>query len=591
MLEPRKLYERPIPALPEVPGRFEKALTCVGQLSLEQWNEFLRDGKPIQIPSHAKVAVEIQAQVLTTGFLRLECEGPAGTNVKITCAESYERPIKASPGGGIGASRWKGDRADFEHGKLYGPDDYFITSEGHNVYEPFWFRTFRIIRIEISGNEEPLTITHFTPRETHYPLQLGTSIRLSPELERFWNISLNTLRNCMHETYEDCPFYEQNQFAMDARIQILFTYQLSRDDRLARKCMQEFYASRRDDGLVETHFPVPFRAINIPQFSLYWILMIYDHMEYFGDEALVKRYLGTVDGILDHFHTRLTQSGLVGRFDEESWPFIDWVKEWHGSGGLQSMGMPQAYREGDGATTYNSLVYAMVLNHAAQLCDFVHRKDTADEYRARATAVNQAVNKLCFDGELYLDGPTSKAKCQHSQIFAVLSGAITGEPARELVRRTLDDTSLPRCSYSMSFYVLRATAKVNLYEEYFDRLMEPWRKMVKNNLTTWAEDDLMFRSDCHGWSSSPIYEIVRELFGLTPGKAGSASLRVEPRIGLQESAEGTFVTALGNVSISWRKGRGLAIQSTSDVTVDVVLGGSTTTRRIQANEKPSIFLD
>lgn len=30
--------------------------------------------------------------------------------------------------------------------------------------------------------------------------------------------------------------------------------------------------------------------------------------------------------------------GLVGKFDEESWPFVDWVKEWHGSTGLQSMG-------------------------------------------------------------------------------------------------------------------------------------------------------------------------------------------------------------------------------------------------------------
>lgn len=160
------------------------------------------------------------------------CQASAGVTVKITCAESYERPIQV--GGSIGALRWKGNRADFEHGKLYGPDDMFITNDGTNVYEPFWFRTFRFIRLEISSNDEPLTVTCFDYRETHYPLDIGAKINTSPELETFWKISLNTLRNCMHETYEDCPFYEQNQFAMDSRIQILFTYQLSRDDRLAR---------------------------------------------------------------------------------------------------------------------------------------------------------------------------------------------------------------------------------------------------------------------------------------------------------------------------------------------------------------------
>ena len=68
-----------------------------------------------------------------------------------------------------------------------------------------------------------------------------------------WKISLSTLRNCMHETYENCSCYEQNQFAMDAGIEIFSTYQLSRDDRLARKYIREFYASRHDDGLLETH--------------------------------------------------------------------------------------------------------------------------------------------------------------------------------------------------------------------------------------------------------------------------------------------------------------------------------------------------
>ena len=51
-------------------------------------------------------------------------------------------------------------------------------------------------------------------------------------------------------------------------------------------------------------------------------------------------------------------------------------------------------------------------------------------------------------------------------------------------RRTVDSRDLPKCSYAMSFYVLRAAAKTNIFEAYFEKLMQPWRKMMANNLTT-----------------------------------------------------------------------------------------------------------
>ena len=135
-----------------------------------------------------------------------------------------------------------------------GKDDYYICgqetpSDVVVTYEPFWFRTFRYVELEIETHpSSPLELLQVTFRETHYPLEKTTQITKFPsdEESKLWDISINTLRNCMHETYEDCPFYEQNQFGMDSRLQILFTYQLSNDDRLARKCMQEFHSHWMD---------------------------------------------------------------------------------------------------------------------------------------------------------------------------------------------------------------------------------------------------------------------------------------------------------------------------------------------------------
>ena len=571
VLEPWKLTERSIPALPEVELSFENIVMCSGSLPVISWKDMIHGKSNLHIPANETVVVEVQVSELTTGFLTLRCLAGPGATVKVLCAECYEQPM-ARPGPGV--QRRKGDRTDNLRGKLYGPEDFYTTRNGVNIFEPFWFRTFRYIQLTICTQDEGMTIQSFSYRESRYPLDIQSSFTASHELEKMWKISLNTLQTCMHETYEDCPYYEQNQFAMDSRIQILFTYQISRDDRLARKTMDEFYASRRADGLLEAHFPSPGRCVSIPQFSLFWVLMVHDHMRYFNDKKLIKQYIGTIDGILDHFDALINAEGLVGRFDEESWPFVDWVKEWHDpKKGLHGMGIPQAYW--DGAATYNSLVYAFTLNHAADLCDSLRRHDTAKEYRDRRAALNAAVNQRCFDGNFYTDGPGAKGRSQHTQVFAILSGAIKGAAASELMRKTLQDSSLPQCSYAMSFYLLRAAEKAGVYQEVFHVLMDPWRKMMANNLTTWAEDDVSHRSDCHGWSASPLYETTVQLFGLSPAEPGYRALRLEPSLLLlPRGAEGTFVTAGGHIKISWTTDESFIAEATYGCSIEFVYQSS-----------------
>jgi len=244
----------------------------------------------------------------------------------------------------------------------------------------------------------------------------------------------------------------------------------------------------------------------------------------------------------------------------------------------------------------------MVLMHAAELCEYIGRSSTADEYRARAAALTSAVNLRCFDKKLglYFDGPGAIAeRSQHVQVFAVLVGAIDGEDAKELMRKTVKhwkELRLAKASFAMSFYMFRAVAKAGIYEEVWEMLIEPWKKMIGENLTTWAESASMVRSDCHGWSATPMYEIVREIIGIkaAAGKQGYGfeKLSIEPRLSLLAEAEGTFVIGNGEeVNIFWNECKHLSIKCTADKEVEVVQKGITRTYNMKAGETISLESD
>ena len=585
ILDSRKLCPRPIPALPETQSTFDRVACCSGSggPTESEWQALIVLSKPICIGSQATVTVDLESSELTTGFLELclDQNGEDAATITILASECYEGDMDQGS-----RSRTKGDRADSQNGKLYGPADTYVCRGGENHYEPFWWRAFRYVRLTIQTASSPLTIRSIRYRSTHYPLEVEAALSSSssPALDKLWHVSLNTLRNCMHETYEDCPYYEQNQFAMDSRLQMLFTYAVARDDRLARKTLHEFHASRRDDGLVEAQFPAPCRMTAIPAFSLYWVLMVHDHMQHFGDAGLVRQYLGTVDGILDHFARLVGPLGLVGRFagpEDETWAFVDWVPEWRTpEHGFKGVAVPPAYFS-RGAATVHSLLYAMALRSAADLAESCGRKCVADEYRSRAEELNAAVRQHCLDQAtgFFTDGPGSAELSLHTQVLAVLSGAVHADEAAALMRRAVLDRErhgLVRTSLAMAFYVFRAASLAGVYEELWSELIKPWHVMMDQNLTTWAEFETNPRSDCHGWSATPMYEIVREIVGVKiPSSNTNAPVVLEPRHGMIQDLNGSFPVGGGRtMDVSW-SGGSLSLTASADMLVELRLGNET----------------
>ena len=555
-LLPGNLQERTIPYMRREDRRFSR-LKCLREsgFSADRWNGLLRRRKALQIPPKSREIVEISAGEETTGFLKLLTSGGRGAKIALLTSECYAyEPIEGLNGPVMPR---KGDRTDSEKGRLYGFTDTCLvsgsgTKESPEWYEPFWFRTFRYIRLTIETADEPLTLADFSYQSIAYPLEIKTSVETSdPSLAKIWEISERSLRLCMHETYEDCPFYEQLQYAQDTRSQILYTYAVSADDRLARQAMDDFRRSARYDGMINCSFP-NYENHVIPGFGIFYIAMVYDHMMYFGDKELILEHMPAILGVLNFFRKHIDERGLVGKvggplFSSRFWSFIDWTDQWR-----DTLGVPPA--TGKGPLTMESFYYINALQHSAALFDYLGFSDLSRRLRAESEEVKSAVNRHCRgENGMYQDGPSLDEYSQHCQVFAVLTDTVDRETGREYLLETLSDKEkYAPCSVAMMYYLFRALEKCGAYEK-TDGLWNIWRNMIKKNLTTCEEDSVLSRSDCHAWGALALYELPSAVLGVRPVSPGYAELEIHPMAGALSWARGTVCTPRGPVKISWEK--------------------------------------
>lgn len=171
------------------------------------WSDFFLHDKPICLPPQSQHRLELEFSDYMTAFTTWHfLQAGGSSHVRITYSEGYEKQPRMRPW-----LRTKGDRTDPDSGELYGPYD-SVTVSGEASYEPFWYRAFRFLAIDVDVGEGDLTLQSFCASQTNYPLPLvGSWSSASVVEQRIWQVSVSTLRACLYDGYSDCPFYEQLQ--------------------------------------------------------------------------------------------------------------------------------------------------------------------------------------------------------------------------------------------------------------------------------------------------------------------------------------------------------------------------------------------
>lgn len=473
----------------------------------------------------------------TNAYMIYQFEKGAGAKVTITYSEKY----RSADGKEI-------ERDDKVSGILKGLTDKIILNGESLIYEPFWFRTFRFIMIEIQAEEEEVILHLPKMRMTGYPLHIQSEVRSDePWVEKLWDMCLRTLQNCMAETYMDCPFYEQMQFSMDTRLQALFTYAVSQDIRLVKKALEDFHNSMIPDGLIQGKYPSGFPQI-ISTFSLHYIFMLEEYYRQTGDLDTLKRYRVDVDAILEYYSRKIGAQGLVEHLGY--WEFVDWQEQWK-----ENMGVPTAAISGPSAII--NLMYAYGLQSGAYIYEVTQRKEMAAEYRKRQMKILEGVQRLCWDEKngLYREGPGIEQYSQHAQAWAVLNGMLTRDEAVKVLKRTLNIPDVLQCSFSTGYELFRAFEWVEDYED-TKILMEKWIHLIDWKCTTCPEEPENGRSECHAWSALPMYEFLRSMAGIKMGETAWKSVIIQPHMEYINSLHGKAVIPGGVIEFNFQKKQG-----------------------------------
>ena len=546
ILRPENFASRTIPYMRMTERRFA---SC----NDPAWSRLICEDETVVLAADSETEVVLDAGEEMTAFPVMKMSAGAGAEIEILYSECYVLTTseESSSDDSYGPAE-KGNRLDSVNGVLEGYTDHFrIMESGEWEYEPFWMRTFRFVRVRIRTGREALKIKSFAFEETGYPLEVMTEVRTSDEsLADIWDISVRTLRRCMHETYMDGPFYEQLQYIMDTRAQILYTYSVAADDRLARQAIDDFRRSQRPDGLLNACYPNR-NANVIPGFSMFYILMLYDHMMYFGDRELIVSCMDSVDRALGFFDAHIEADGMVGKIggvngENPYWSFVDWAEEW-----MPTIGMPAAAM--NGPDTLQNLIYVMGLQAAAELAEFIDDAAAADRYEERAEDVIEAVRLHCMnDDGLLTDGTGCSELSQHAQVLGVLTGLYDEEEARRAMDKCMNESGFARCSVAWNYYLFRALEQTGLYY-LTDRCWDTWRKMIANGCTTCVESEKYPRSECHAWGALAMYELPSAVLGVRPAAPGYSRIAVDPVPGYLDYAEGTVHTPHGDISVSWSR--------------------------------------
>lgn len=537
------LVPRPIPAMEQTVQRLQSVRKAKG---ITPPPGFPQSPAPLVVPAKTKVSLILDNGALTNAYPTLRFSKGRGAALSVTYTEALYLHTNQKLSGNWVPHMPKGNRQEIEGKLLIGRRDSLLSDGTDNqTFTSLWWRTYRYVMLNIETKDEPLTVEDIYGTFTGYPFQLNAKLETDlPALQKNMEIGWRTARLCANETYMDCPYYEQLQYVGDTRIQAMVSLYNSGDDRLVKNAIDQIDNSRLAEGLTMSRFPTAMPQL-IPPFSLWWIGMVHDYWRYGRDTTYVKEKLPGVRQVLTAFQRYQQPDGSLRNVPY--WIFSDWVEGFGWKDGVAPLGK-------DGSSAVLDLQLLLAFQAAAQLEAAEGLKDMAAAYEAKARQLALVIQQQYWDSGrgLYADTSDKQYFSQHTNSLAILAGVAPAQPASEIGRKLLTDTSLAPASIYFKYYLHQALVKAGYGNDYL-KWLSKWDENIQMGLTTWSEisDVNNARSDCHAWGSSPNIEFFRIVLGIDSDAPGFSKVRIEPRLGDLKKIGGEMPHPKGKIAVRY----------------------------------------
>ncbi len=449
----------------------------------------------------------------------------------------------------------KGDRAAWKGKTFKGFGDRFVfDGSPHADFQPPWFRSGRWCEITVTARDEDVVLEDLALLESRYPLECESLFRaqgadIFADVER---LCTRTMQMCAHEMLFDCPYYEQQMYPGDTRVQLNVISAMTSDDRLIRRAIELFALNRRDDGMIPFNFPTT-KPQEGAAYTLCYLQMFGDYLMNHQGRDFLRARLPAFRETLNAFELYERADGLLGNLP--GWCFLDWVPTW-------SEGWAPGTRQGGTSAEFN-LFYLLALQGAEKVERAFGNEELAARNRRKADALKQAIAAVFFDERrgLFASDEKHTAFSEHAQCLALLADVLPRDKAQGVFERMVAATDLAPVSVYFSYYLFEAYFKFNRADLFLKRL-DLWRSYLAKGATTCLESPELpgkeARSDCHAWGAHPLLFFRTGLAGIRSDAPFFARVKIAPQPGPLTSIQATYPHPSGEmieVDLSFSEGR------------------------------------
>ena len=419
-----------------------------------------------------------------------------------------------------------GEHLDDLRVRTYGGARHFASNyrccDGEQSFTGY-FRRFagRYLSVHITNMTDDVVFSEIGLIPTCYPLAKQEYFRCNDYFyNKLYEVSIRTLKLCMHEHYEDCPWREQALYAFDSYVQMRCGYYAYGEYEFARASLILLADGQHENGLLGICAPSGENLV-IPSFALCWIMSLEQYVLFSGDIDFGFRMLSVADKILKAF--RVENNMIVKDYSEENWHFYEWSE-----GGLDGDLVGKSIVGDDSVLHF---YYILACESYNKICKY---GGLAEKYET--TAMKEKVREMFYDEKAGLFRTFCDSDVYHelTQALAILSGVADWEMIAPILAK--ENNGLVKVTLSTSMYKYDALLKdSNQYLEFVtDDIAKIWGDMIYSGANTlWetsagADDFGNAGSLCHAWSAVPVYILYRYHIGFYPTAPGFQSYSLKP---------------------------------------------------------------